>query len=147
MLHTAHSTEPPADSLEHAIVFAEGLVGCQSWKHFFLMVDTDDDQLPVTVLQSLDDPQVTLLVTDPTFIEPSYAPQLSPQDRIALGLDEGARPTLFCTLTIAEDGWLTANLLGPLVVNPVTRQGKQIVLVDSSFTTRHRVAPLSGHGD
>jgi flagellar assembly factor FliW len=102
--------------------------------------------MPVAVLQSLDDPQVTLLVTDPARIEPQYAPQLTSQDRTAVGLAEDAKPTLLCTLTIADDGWLTANLLGPLVVNPVTRQGKQIVLTDSAFTTRHRVAPLSTDG-
>jgi flagellar assembly factor FliW len=86
------------------------------------------------------------LVTDPALIEPSYAPQLSPQERSGLGLDDDLQPALFCTLTIGDDGWLTANLLGPLVVNPVTRQGKQIVLVDSAFTSRHKVAPLSTDG-
>jgi flagellar assembly factor FliW len=99
--------------------------------------------MPVAILQSLDDPQVTLLVTDPARIDPLYAPQLSSQDRTAVGLDDDTKPTLLCTLTIADDGWLTANLLGPLVVNPVTRQGKQIVLTDTAFTTRHRVAPFA----
>jgi flagellar assembly factor FliW len=148
MPHTALSAaEPSADSPEHAIVFPEGLVGCQSWKRFFLMTDTDDAGMPVAVLQSIDHAHVTLLVTNPTIIDPSYAPQLSPQDRLGLGLTGEIQPTLFCTLTISDDGWLTANLLGPLVVNPLTHQGKQIVLVDSAFTTRHKVARISGQGE
>jgi flagellar assembly factor FliW len=78
----------PDQAPDQSIVFADGLVGCQSWKNFLMMVDTDDVEMPVAILQSLDDPQVTLLVTDPARIEPLYAPQLSSQDRTAVGLDD-----------------------------------------------------------
>jgi flagellar assembly factor FliW len=115
-----------------AITFPEGLVGCPDWKRFVLLEDEDED-LPVAVLRSLDDPQVELLVTDPTLVDPEYTARL--KSLHTLGTD----PTVYCTLAISEDGLITANLMGPLVIDPVSRQGRQLVLTDSGYSTRHPV--------
>ena len=130
------------ESLDQRITFEDGLVGCHDWKHFQVIVD-GDAELPVIVLQSLDDPTVSLLVTDPTFLTPTYEVRLTADDRADLGLYDNARPTVFCTLSTGHDGWLTANLLGPLVVNPQTRRAKQIVLADSTYSTRYPIAQLA----
>lgn len=116
------------------IVFPDGLVGCPDWKRFTLLVD-DEEELPVALLKSLDFPEVELLVTDPTLLEQDYA--------AAIGNPAGA---LYCTLTVQQDGWITANLLGPLVIDPTTFQGKQLVLTDSSYSARHPVARTNGEG-
>ena len=132
-------------STDISIVFPDGLVGCQDWKNFVLMTDEGNEELPVAVLQSLDDPAVSLMITDPRFLDASFSPQLSSQDYADLGMAEGSQPVVYCTLSTA-DGWLTANLLGPLVLNPVTRRGKQVVIVDSTYTTRYPIAPLNPTG-
>ena len=116
-----------------AITFPEGLVGCPNWKRFVLLVDEDED-LPVAVLRCLDDPLVELLVTDPTLVEPDYLARLL--RRHSLGASE---PTVYCTLAIGEDGVITANLMGPLVIDRVSRQGHQLVLTDSGYSTRHPI--------
>jgi flagellar assembly factor FliW len=125
------------------IVFPNGLVGCEHWKRFVLLVE-DGEDLPVSTLQSLDDPDISLLVTDPSFVVPGYRPELSPEHTAGLGLEDGKDPVLYCTLSIGSDGWVTANLLGPLVVNPTTRQAAQIVLSDTQHSTRHPVVQLGG---
>jgi len=130
------------ESSDQLIIFEDGLVGCHDWKHFQVIVD-GDEELPVIVLQSLDDPTVSLLVTDPTFLTPTYEVRLTADDRAELGLDDDLRPTVFCTLSAGHDGWLTANLLGPLVVNPQTRLAKQIVLTDTTYSTRYPIAQLA----
>jgi flagellar assembly factor FliW len=132
---------------DEAIVFADGLVGCHEWKRFQLLTDDDDEEpLAVAVLQSLDFPEVSLLVTDPRLLLADYNPRLSAEDRGFLGLDDQTQATLFCTLSTAQDGWITANLMGPLVVNPATRRAKQVVLVDSLYSARHPVAQLATDG-
>ena len=108
------------------------------------MSDDGDEELPVAILQSLDDASISLMVTDPRFLEADFT-KLSAQDYADLGLDEDSQTVVYCTLSTA-DGWLTANLLGPLVLNPVTRVGKQVVVVDSAYSTRHRIAPLGSTG-
>jgi flagellar assembly factor FliW len=130
-------------SVDHAaaLTFSEGLVGCPDWTTFVMLSDSEED-LPVAYMQLVSDPSVRLLVTDPRLIEQSYTVTLSEQDRAELDLQPSDRTVLYSTLTVNEDGTITANLLGPLVVNARTRQGRQLVLTDSGYTTRHPVANL-----
>jgi flagellar assembly factor FliW len=134
-MHHTQAAHVSAETISDnpAIVFPDGLVGCPDWKRFLLLVD-DEEDLPVAVLRSLDNPQIELLVTDPTLVEPDYKAHLSPY---ATGEVD---PAVYCTLVVSEDGWITANLMGPLVIDPRTRQGRQVVLADSNYSTRHPVA-------
>jgi flagellar assembly factor FliW len=145
MTRTATATTELLPAAEdHAIVFPDGLVGCQDWKRFVLMVDDDTSgALPVAVLQSLDNANISLFVTDPKLLDTGYQAHLTGADRAELGLNDDQEPILYSTLTVSQDGWLTANLLGPLVVNPATRRGKQVVLTDSGYSTRQPVAQMS----
>jgi flagellar assembly factor FliW len=125
------------------LAFPDGLVGCQDWKNFVLLTD-DEENLPVACLQSLDQPLVRLLVTDPRLVDAAYAFQLSDADRASLDLQPSDTTAVYCTLTVGTDGLITANLLGPLVVNTRTRRGRQLVLTESGYSTRHPVAQLQG---
>jgi flagellar assembly factor FliW len=127
-----------SQAAESAIFFPDGLVGCPAWRRFVQVVDEEED-LPVLILQCLDDTAVQLLVTDPSMLQVDYTASLNETDRAALGLPAGVAPTLYCTLTVGADGSISANLLGPLVVNPVTRRGLQVVLADTEYSTRHPV--------
>jgi flagellar assembly factor FliW len=145
MSTTAAKTAQPIDSdtevLTHALTFPNGLIGCQDWKRFVLLSD-DEEELPVAYLQSIDEPSVRLLVTDPRLIVSGYAARLSDEDGAGLGHPASDNTVLYCTLTINPDGMITANLLGPLVINSSTRIGRQVVLSDSNYSTRHPVAQL-----
>src|SRR5207244_12992310 len=100
-------TGAPSDS---TIVFPTGLVGCESWKRFLLLVD-DEEELPVAVLRCLDDPDVELMVTDPNLALHEYRVDLSEADRALMQLAEDEQPMLFCTLSIDEDASVTENLI------------------------------------
>ena len=125
-----------------SVTFPEGLVGCPTWKRFVLIVE-DAEQLPVAMLQSLDDPDVTMLVADPTMVEPTYTVRLTAEDRAALALGKDGQPVLYCTLSVSADGWITANLLAPLAINPITRAGRQLVLNETAYTTKHTIAQVN----
>ena len=144
MLTTAAIVDRPTDASSASTIFAfpDGLVGCQDWKNFLLLSD-DEEDLPVACLQSIDQPRVRLLVTDPRLIDQNYAINLTDADRSSLDLQAPDEDTaLFCTLSVSQDGAITANLLGPLVINKRTRCGRQLVLSDSGYSTRHPVAQL-----
>jgi flagellar assembly factor FliW len=131
----------PSDLSANAIVFPEGLIGCDAWKRFVLITD-DDVEAPLARLQSLDDPDIALIITSPTVVDPTYTAAITDADRAQLALDDSTDPVMYCTLSVQADGWLTANLLGPLVLNPSNRTGKQLVLTESSYSTRHPVTQL-----
>jgi flagellar assembly factor FliW len=117
--------------------FDDGLLGFPDITRF-AVVDAGDDGTYFW-LQAVDDPQLAFLVAVPWAFFPDYAPVLSDADQDALALTDAADATLFCLLTITDDG-VTANLLGPLVVNTATRQGRQVVLGDSDYSTRTTLA-------
>jgi flagellar assembly factor FliW len=136
------------------LTFPHGLLGFDD-KRRFALVDTHDSGFYFW-LQSLDDPGLAFLTAVPWPFFPSYEFELPDADRDALGLVEPDDPTaddnptmVLCLLTVdsaaADDPSreITANLLGPLVINTANRVGRQVVLVDGDFTTR---APLVAAG-
>ena len=140
------NSELPITTTDPSVTFPEGLVGCPTWKRFVLIVE-DAEELPVAMLQSLDDPDCTMLVADPKMVEPSYTVRLTAEDRAALALGKDGQPVLYCTLSVSADGWISANLLAPLAINPVTRKGRQLILDESSYTTTHTIAQVSTEAD
>jgi flagellar assembly factor FliW len=143
---TPSSSDPAPVLTDPSVIFQDGLIGQPSWKRFVLIVE-DAEELPVAMLQSLDDPDCTMLVADPKMVEPTYTVRLTAEDRAALALGKDGEPVLFCTLSVSADGWISANLLGPLAINPVTRVGRQLVLSESAYTTTHSIAQVSSEAD
>jgi flagellar assembly factor FliW len=115
------------------LAFDHGLLGFPEAKRFAL-VDASDDGTYYW-LQSLDDPQLAFLAAVPWAFFPDYEPELAEPDQAALGLSTPTDALVFCLLTFTDDA-VTANLLGPLVVNANTREGRQIVLGDSDYSAR-----------
>jgi flagellar assembly factor FliW len=94
-------------------------------------------------LQALEAPFHTFLVTDPWSVEPDYEPEIADSDAAQLETLSFAEASLFGVLTISrEHHELTINLQAPLVVNTRLRLGKQVVLLNREYTTRHRVCAL-----
>lgn len=123
---------------DQIITFPRGLVGCGDWRRFVLL--SDDETPGLHILQSLDEPDIHLLVTDPFLVEPTYAPRIAPDDLRRLNLTRPEDGTILCILTVrGEPPRATANLLGPLVINPAARLGAQLVLVDSPYATQHLI--------
>jgi len=137
---------PVITTADPSVTFPEGLVGMPTWKRFVLIVE-DAEELPVAMLQSLDDPDCTMLVADPKMVEPSYTVRLTAEDRAALALGKDGQPVLYCTLSVSADGWISANLLAPLAINPESRTGRQLILDESAYTTTHTIAQVSTEAD
>lgn len=130
-------THVPGDEI---ITFADGLVGQPDWKRFVLLT-LDEDEAGVGLLQSIENDHLSLMVTNPSQFLPTYAVDLEESDRTDLGLGSSDQPLVLTTLSV-HDRMITTNLVGPLVINMQTRAAKQLVLADSSYSTRHPVAPV-----
>ncbi len=128
------------------IEFPSGLIGLEEWKHFVLV--THPEGGPLHLLQSLDDERITLIVADPRQIVSDYQVGLSEADAQALQYADvntlhTAWPDemdLYCILSVQENPFsVTANLLGPLIINWQARLGRQVILSDSSYDARYLV--------
>lgn len=126
---------------EEAILsFPEGLLGFEQLRAF-LLIDQDEIE-PLRWLQPIGEPTISFTVISPEAIWPDYRVKLSGDDRAFLGLGKTEEPLTIALVTVPENPTnMTANLLGPLVINPERKIGRQLVLHDSGYTTRHRLIP------
>ena len=124
---------------ETLIVFPNGLVGQPDWKRFVLMTPEEDGT--IQVLQSVEQAELALMVTNPMQIIANYSVPLSREERAVLQLEADEQPTVLCTISI-HSNLITTNLVGPLVVNSRNGLGTQVVVLDSPYSTRHPVAEL-----
>lgn len=117
------------------IVFPDGIPGFPGAHHFALTDLTEDGTFQT--LQSIEDPDLSFVVSVPWLFFPDYSPQLSEEDRHDLGIEQPEDATVFCSVNVPEDEErLYLNLLGPFVVNTRTRIGRQVVLTDESQPVR-----------
>jgi flagellar assembly factor FliW len=119
--------------------FADGLIGCPDWRRFELESGTAGPA--IHTLRCLDEPDVALYVCDPFTIVSDYEFEVSEPDATALELKDPSDALVLVVLTVrTEPPGVTANLLGPLVINNRTGRGRQLVLASSEYSVRHAVA-------
>jgi len=110
-----------------------GLLGFESDHHFALI--QADELGAYSWLHSIEDPALAFLTVVPSFFFPDYEPEISDEDAAALELEDPEQAQVLCLVTIAGDD-ITANLMGPVVLNVATRTARQIVLSDQRWSTR-----------
>ena len=115
-----------------------GLAGFEDARRFALI--PADEVGAYCWLQSLDEADLAFLAAVPGFFFPDYEPDLPEEDADALGIDRVDQVQLLCLVSIIDD-LISANLMGPVVLNVVTRQARQVVLADQGWSTRE---PLGG---
>jgi flagellar assembly factor FliW len=130
------------DGTPDEIVFDDGLIGCEDWKRFVLLQSGEAG--PVALLQCLDDPDVGFLVASPYDIVDGYRVDVSDADREAIGLRAADDAMVLCTLIVKQDPVeVTANLLGPLLINRANGRGVQVVLSGSEYSPRQVIASVA----
>ena len=121
-----------------SLLFEEGLVGCPEWRRFAIELNVAGPV--IHLLRCLDLEGVALYAADPFTIVPDYEFEIADPDAEALGLSDPKDALVLVVLTVHEDPpGVTANLLGPLVVNVTTGRARQLVLAASEYSARHPV--------
>ena len=119
---------------ERLLHFAEGLVGFPAYQRYAL-IETGP-QSGFYWLQSVDEPALAFVVTDPRLFVPDYTVAIRAEDGQRLEADPEEALQLFVIVN-KVDQLLTGNLQGPLLVNPANLRGVQLVLTEKRYTTRH----------
>jgi flagellar assembly factor FliW len=127
----------PAVADNH-LVFPEGIPGFPRLTRFALVDAVEDGAFQM--LQSLEEPEVGMIVCSPWLFFPDYSFDLPDSDREALELETTEEALVLAPVTLdAEHGRFHLNLMGPLVLNQRTRRGRQLVLADSGHPLRATV--------
>jgi flagellar assembly factor FliW len=124
------------------VFFPEGLVGCPEWQHFQL--EHDPAAAPALILRCLDLDGLSFIVTDPRALLPTYSVETNAADLAALGVAEPGGLSALVILNIqAEPFRITANLLGPLLINPATGRARQVVQSSHNYSAAHVLLDLA----
>ena len=125
---------------DSVVQFPQGLLGFEDF-HGYALIDHDGAGV-YWWLQSLDDRELAFLAVVPWSFFPDYEPEIDAEAEAALGLEEPADALVLCLVAVrdgadgSESPSISANLLGPVVVNQRTRVGAQVVLHDGSWPVR-----------
>ncbi|MCL4500236.1 MAG: flagellar assembly protein FliW [Deltaproteobacteria bacterium] len=121
------------------ITFADGILGFSDYHRYALLAWPEI--APLALLQCLDRPEVSFLVTDPT----SLVARLN-LGRLNATLHElEARGPedlqVLVTLTIptGRPTEATANLVSPILINPRTQLGRQVILENQNYSHKQRI--------
>ena len=124
---------------DRVIEFTGGLLGFPQRRRFALVQTSPD---PVFYwLQSVEDPGLAFVVCDPREFVPDYQAPIRQDDLRSLGMRDVTDSQVLVIVNQA-DGYLTANLLGPLVIGASSLKARQLVLSDRQYSTRQRLTPV-----
>lgn len=113
---------------EDVVVFDAGLYGFED-NRSFLYIPSDDDQFQFSWLQSIEDPDLVFIVTDPFLFVENYDFELDAETMDRLKIATADDLSILSIVNIDEEvEKTTINTKAPIIINSATKEGKQIVL-------------------
>lgn len=126
-------------SADDVVLFPQGLLGYLKFKKYLFV--KAENFLPLVWMISVEDPGVSAVLADPMRFCPDYAPNISKRDLNELLVENPQSLEMYSIVTMNQDPLIaTANLSGPILVNQNKKIGKQLVLLDDRYSTKHRIS-------
>ncbi len=120
-------------------VFPEGLLGFDYIKKYALL-DSDDPVSPFKWLQAIEEPDLAFVVIRPIDFMLNYELVISSTDLEAVEARSPDELLVFAIVTIPENpSNMTANLQGPVIINPERGKGRQAISLSDKHMVRHRI--------
>lgn len=117
--------------------FPEGILGFEEY-HRYTIIEQSDSIFHF--LQCIDEPQLAFVVLMPELLRPDYQVVLDEPHISQLKISNPEEARVYSIVTIPEDvAEMTANLQAPVIVNTKERLGKQVILMDGKYHTKHNV--------
>jgi flagellar assembly factor FliW len=121
---------------ERIVTFSQGLPGFEDCRRFILVASPSLD--PFRLLQG------TGPTTGPSFVgidtkqvDTPYRTSLAPADLARLDARPSDKLVWLALVAAQPDGRATVNLRAPIVINPASMQGIQVLAHDSPYTLAH----------
>ncbi len=130
-------THIPGESIIH---FPEGIPGLEDCKRFVIL--EPNGLAPLLLLHTAEGEALSLPVLPVQVVEANYQLKLPAVDRALLGLAGeavvGGNVVCLAVLVLPVGGGPpTCNLMAPIVINPAKLLAKQIVQVESEYSTAY----------
>jgi flagellar assembly factor FliW len=125
-------------SEDAVVVFPDGIIGFPQYNKFTIF-ELPDYQ-PFFGMQCVDDSQLSFVLVDPRMVIDNYRVVLSDLDIQELGGINIEELAVFAFVVLHSDPKnVTANLQGPIVINPAAKIGKQIIMANEQYQLKHHL--------
>lgn len=121
------------------ITFPNGMPGFEACHQFVVM--SSDGLSPFQQLHSLDGTGASFVTINPRLVLPTYRYELRGDDRARIEADESSVLLWLAIISLESDGGITVNLRAPVVINPVSMLGQQVMPYDCLYPVRHVLVP------
>lgn len=102
----------------------------------FILIDLKEYE-PFKLLQSLENDEISLILTSPYEFYNEYEIKLSEELLKSLNIENQEQVLVLTTVTLNSDLMkITTNLQGPIIINISNNFGEQIVLADSEYKVK-----------
>jgi len=124
---------------EKEILFLpKGILGFSQLSKYVII--EKEEYNPFKWLQSVEDPAVAFVIVDPTLFFPNYKLEVNEKELEELNFQQMKELIPYVVVTVPSDpSQMSADLLGPVVINSKKRIAKQVVMPDSPYTTKHYI--------
>jgi len=116
------------------ISFNEGVYGFPQARNFLLIETAKAGDF--RWLQSVEDPALAFLVTDPTLFYPDFRGRVDREHPLLAALADDYQLLAIVTVERPTRG-VTVNLAAPLAVHATRREGRQLILAQGDLLTAH----------
>ena len=126
---------------DQIILLTPGLLGFSQFQRYILI--EHGQEAPFLWLQSVDSPDLAFVVIDPLQIIPGYrpGPLHEVMQELELARPEDLKILVVLTIPPGQPQDMTANLMGPIIINLKNRRGRQLVIEDPHYSHKHRILP------
>ncbi|RBP70123.1 flagellar assembly factor FliW [Alkalibaculum bacchi] len=131
------------DIIEENIKYFEmGILGFEDEHEFVLLEIPNNDHF--CFLQSIHTSYIAFLVVNPWDFFEDYDVEIPDEELKKLGIlpDQQNQMAIYSIVTLGDTlKESTANLLAPVLINLEDKKGKQFILNDSLYATKHKLFP------
>ncbi len=121
------------------IHFPEGILGFEGEKEF-VIINNEDEESPFGWLQSIGNPELAFVIINPFFVYPNYDIVVPEAAQKKLEIQDKEDLSIYSIVVVPKDiEKMTANLLGPIIINAKKLIGKQVILDDDRYSTKHYI--------
>lgn len=123
------------------VTFKDGIPGFDDRRKFVIL--QDEEYAPFDWLLCVDDDlevELRFAMINPLLVYPDYDPDIASSLVADLEIERAEDVLVYVLATIYPNPVdSTVNLMGPLVINAANMRGKQIILENSSYTTKEPI--------
>ncbi len=124
---------------ENVLRFPAGMIGFPTLHDFIVMPNKKEG--PLFWIQSVDDPAIAFVLTDPSNFFVDYYVQPDESEKSSLKISDDDECFILSVVTVPEDQKITLNLAAPILFSPKTNRAIQVILENTEYKSK---TPLPG---